>query len=163
MKIFLPIFFGVALIGCDFHCDGELCDGEFGHDCLGEDVEGREDPLVYDTADPDEEPQVLLAMTPSFGEQGETFIASITGDLDGEVVSGVEFFGDLEVLAEDIRPNETLLTISIPAEAALGTVDLLVELESGMAIYLDAAFEIFEAGSGNTAGGSGEGLSDPCD
>jgi hypothetical protein len=176
MRIVGPLFaIGLALQGCII----------YDHDCPGcepdrrdEGIDGRpdrdgdpddcEEPCDDDTGDITEPPppDYGFYLTPDEAEQGEVFIASLRADGEDAValdsITELRLFGDVEILAEDQRSTEILLTVRVLEDATPGLVDLLVELDDGSAAFEDGVLEIFEAGSGHDAGSSDDG-SGPCD
>ena len=114
---------------------------------------GIENPET-ETGEAAQLPAIVLGFAPSQAEQGETFIGSITvedGDLDLGEVSGVEMYGDAEVTDILSRSREILVSVEILPDAQTGAVDMVVELQDGTAVWMETAFELFEAGSGNSA------------
>jgi hypothetical protein len=107
-----------------------------------------------------EAPENAFTLTPNVADIGTTFIASLTTDVgfDYGTVQGVELYGDAEVLATDARADELLLTISVPADAAPGSVDLLLLLPDDRVSFVADALTLVVAGSDDpseTEGGSG--------
>ncbi|MCP4804450.1 MAG: hypothetical protein GY913_01635 [Proteobacteria bacterium] len=136
-----------------------------GWDC-GEDseFECRDDWGLEDTgADVDEEIPVELSFHPNHAEQGETLAAVIrldSGELDLTAVSDVSFFGDVVIDASVAEADRITVIITIPEDAELGSVDLVLELQDGGGEVISDALEIFPAGSGNSGtsdSGSGTG------
>jgi hypothetical protein len=125
-----------------------------GGDTDGDDTDG-DDTDVGDTGDAAADPAFTLS--PSEGEVGTTFIASLTaGDgFDLSTVQGLEFFGGVDVLASETRPTEILLSLSIPDTTAPGTADLLVRLPDDQVAFLPDALTIVAAGTGDGTGGDG--------
>lgn len=106
---------------------------------------------------PDEQPDipsVTLKLSPPQVEQGETFIGRITvedGDFELSEVADVVIYGDAAVDALVARPDEVLISVTTLEDASPGRVDILVELESGLAAWMPGALEIFQSGSGRSA------------
>ena len=98
-----------------------------------------------------------LYVTPNEAEAGETFIASVRTATDHNLldVTGVKLYGEVELLAEDYRDFELLLTLQVD-DTATGDIDVVVEFSDGSAAWLEAALSVFESGSGHTAGSSQE-------
>lgn len=98
-----------------------------------------------------------LYVTPNEAEAGETFIASVRTATEHSLldVTGVKLYGEVELLAEDYRDFELLLTLQVD-DNATGDIDVVVEFSDGSAAWLDAALSIFEAGSDHQAGSSQE-------
>ena len=98
-----------------------------------------------------------LYVTPNEAEAGETFIASVRTSTEHTLldVTGVQLYGEVELLAEDYRDKELLLTLQVD-DTAKGDIDVVVEFSDGSAAWLEAAVSIFEAGSGHNAGSSEE-------
>ena len=104
------------------------------------------DPGDVDTATP-EAPQAHLWLDPAGAVPGDVAILSLYGDgqADLSTITNVEFFGggSVGVIATDTRGHdEFLLTVDVPADAVVGSNDLLVEFEDGTAIYVDVAFQV---------------------
>jgi len=140
-------------------CPG--CDNEDDRDDTagGPDTAGDSDG-TSDTAGDVAESSFTL--TPNVTDIGTTFIASLTTDtgFDFATIAGVELYGDAEVLATEARADELLLTVSVPASAAPGTVDLLLLLPDDRVEFLADALTLVVAGSdapSETEGGSGGG------
>jgi hypothetical protein len=130
---------------------------DFDEDCLdGEDCEEQEEAAPIE-----------LSFAPGHAEQGETIPGILTlegGDLDLSQATLV-FYGPVDVLASVNEAGQITTIITIDADAALGPVDLVLELPNGDAELLPAAFEIFATDSGNsgsdwTSGSSGSGSDD---
>lgn len=127
-----------------------------------------DDPAGDDTAPPDDPdaPAYALGLTPDQAEQGEVFIGSLRSSgedaLDLGRIAALRLYGDLDVLAQDLRSREILLTIAVEEEARIGEVDLLASLDDGTALWQPGVLTIFPAGSGHDAGSSDDG-SDPCE
>ena len=135
-----------------------------GWDC-GDDpeLECRTDWGLEDTA-VDAEVPVELSFHPSHAEQGETLAAVIrldSGDLDLSGVSDIQFFGDVTIDAAVAESDRITAIITIPDDAELGPVDVVLEFQDGDGEVLPEALEIFAAGSGNSgtsdAGSAGSG------
>lgn len=116
-----------------------------------------------------------FTLTPSRGEVGTTFIASLTATgeaFDFATVQDVDIYGDADVLAMEARPGELLLTLAIPASAAPGTADLLLHLPEDRVEFLGGALTIVAPGtiddeepadgSGDDGTGTDPGDSDSC-
>ncbi len=165
--------------GCDRDCDpwDDNCewDDDWGDDDPWGDDDDDDDPEAdADTdvdADTDTDTQedppaadIQFELTPSEAEQGETFIASLAmGGEDSpgyDAISSVTLYGDITVLASDVRGYEVLLSIAVDADGE-GAADLLVEFEDGEAVWAEDILTIWPAGSGHEAGDSGE--PDPCE
>ena len=176
MRIVGPLFaISLALQGCiiyDHDCPGcepdrndEGLDGRPDRD---DDPDDCEEPCDDDTGDITEPPppDYGFYLTPDEAEQGEVFIASLRADGEDAVgldtITDLRLFGDVEILAEDLRSAEILLTVRVLDDADPGLVDLLVELDDGSAAYEEGVLEIFAAGTGHDAGSSDDG-SNPCD
>ncbi len=104
------------------------------------------EPAPVDTAAP-EVPQIHLWLDPAGAVPGEVAILSLYGDgqADLSTITDVEFFGAgaVGVVATDTRGHdEFLLTIDVPADATVGSNDLLVQFEDGTAVYVDLAFSV---------------------
>ncbi len=176
MRIALPIMaFGLALQGCiiyDHDCPG--CDPDRPGDRpddypdRDDDPDDCESPCDDDTGDVEQPPppDYGFYLTPDEAEQGQVFIASLRADGEDAVdlasITDLRLFGEVEILASDLRSSELLLTVQVAGDAALGLVDLLVELDDGSAAFEDGVLEIFPAGSGHEAGGTDDG-SNPCE
>ncbi len=166
--------------GCDYDCDPweEDCDdhdwdddpwNDDDDDDDDDDPEADADTDVdadtdTDTTDDPPPPDISFELTPAEAEQGDVFIGSLSmggEDAPGyDAITSVSFYGDIEVLAADIRSYEVLVSIAV-AEDGEGAVDLLVELEDGDAIWAEDILTIYPDGSGHEATGSGE--PDPCE
>lgn len=166
----------IALQGCiiyDHDCPGcdpdrpgwdDRPDREPPADSGGDDT----GPVDDDTGLPDghDAPAYALTLTPDQAEQGETFMGSLrsTGEdaLDLARIQDLRLYGDLSVLASDVRASELLLALQVEDDAEIGTVDLLAALDDGSALWQPGILTIFPAGSGHQAGSSDDG-SDPCE
>jgi hypothetical protein len=131
--------------------------------CGEEEWECREDFGEWDTGaagdvDGEEEVAVELAFSPNHAEQGEVFAAYVhvaQGEIDLSGVSELSVYGDAEVLSLVARPDQLVLIVEVAADAELGPVDVVVEMQDGDAELLPQAFTIFPAGSGNSASDGG--------
>lgn len=165
MRVFTILSFAlISLNGCiiyeDSHCRGEGCE-PFDDDGDWDDVDDDADDADDATDDDDDGasgdndiPDLSLGFFPSQAEQGETFLASITvteGQQDLTAVSEIRLYGPAELITWGARPGEITAAISVPDDAALSEVDVVVVLEDGRAELLPAALTIFAVGSGNTA------------
>lgn len=117
-----------------------------------------DEEIVYDTAggdvvtDPngggeDTAPAFELWVDPGGAVVGDTVIVSVKaeGEVDLTSVAEVQFLGTsgVSVIAAQSRStHEFLLTVTVPAGAALGDNDLLVKFADGTAAYVDAAFVV---------------------
>ena len=110
-----------------------------------------EDDDVLDNGD--EELGFALEFSPSQAEQGESFIGYITvsdGQGDLNAVTDVKFYGDIAMGSWDSRGDEVILSVSVADDAVEGEVDMIVEMEDGSAIWLEAALTVYPNGSGNS-------------
>jgi hypothetical protein len=119
------------------------------------DTDNQDDPPAAD---------ISFQLTPADVEQGDVFIGSLAmggEDAPGyDAISTITFYGDVNVLAVDIRSYEVLVSVSV-ADDGQGAVDLLVELEDGSAVWAEDILTIWPEGSGYTADGSGD--PNPCE
>jgi len=164
--------------GCDHDCapwEDDCEDHDYWDDDPWNDDDDDDDPEAdadtdvdadtdTDTTDDPPPPDISFELTPAEAEQGDVFIASLTmggEDAPGyEAITEVTFYGDVDVLAADIRSYEVLVSVAV-AEDGDGGVDLLVELEDGSAVWAEDILTIYPDGSGHEAGGTGE--PDPCE
>ncbi len=148
-----------ACIIYDRECPG--CDGDTGFEDRDHDWTDDED-----TGDPPDAPSFSYGLTPNEAEAGDVFIGSLR--VEGEDAPGLEeitdlrFYGDVEVLTQDVREDELLLTLSVAEAAEAGPVDLLVELGAEEGVFVYTALMLYPAGSGHSAGSSDDG-SNPCE
>lgn len=140
-----------------------------GWDCgEDDDFECRSDWGIEDSGvDADEEIAVELSFHPGQAEQGETLAAVIrldAGELDLTSVTDMQFFGDVMIDASVAESDRITAIITIPEDAELGPVDLVLEFQDGGGEVIADALEIFEAGSGHSgtsdAGSDGSGGGD---
>lgn len=150
--------------GCVLY-DGE-CKDEFWADTGWEDDDWGDDG--WDDGD-DAETAIAFTLTPAEGLAGSTFITSLEANEVFEFgqVSDVWFFGDVSLCTKSARTDELILTLAIDAEAELGKVDMVVEMEDGDRILVEDALNILgedgqglEDGGGSDGGGSDGGGSD---
>jgi hypothetical protein len=134
--------------------------------CVTYDKKGELDTGTYDygddygdpggdSGDVDQAPDVTLSFRPYQAEQGEAFIGYITvseGELDLSEVEELQFFGDVEIISQNIRDDEIIVSMLVPDLAETGDIDLVAILPNQSVIYLDAAFTVYPAGSGNLSG-----------
>ncbi|MDP2307084.1 MAG: hypothetical protein Q8P18_13755 [Pseudomonadota bacterium] len=123
---------------------------------------GRDPGGDWDTKDTGDDPtddtdgaSFAFTLTPSRGEIGTTFIASLTAAgeaFDFATVEGVELYGEADVLATEARPGELLLTISIPASASPGTADLLLLLPEDRVEFIGDALQLVAPGAADGSG-----------
>jgi hypothetical protein len=173
----LPFLLPLALLGgcviydthgkCP-HCDNDWDSGDWWSDTGDTDGSGGDTDTTDDTGttgDTDTTPDadVAFTLTPSVGEVGATFIASLTAssEFDLTTVQSLEFYGDVDVLATEARTSEILLSLSIPAAAAPGTADLLVLLPDDRVSFLPDALTIVSAGTADDGSGGTDTDSDP--
>ncbi len=171
MRFTLPIIaMALALQGCivyDHDCPG--CEVPDQDDDYRPDRPGDDDPEPGDTGGDDQPnaPDYGFYLTPDEAEAGDTFIASLRADgedpVELEDIADLNLYGDVQILASDLRSSELLLTVQVDAQADLGLVDLLVELEDGSASFTEGVLEIFAAGSGHSGGTSDDGSGDDCE
>ncbi len=159
--------------GCGHDCDPweEDCDDDPWGDDPWDDPEADADTDAdtdsdtdTDTTDDPPPADISFQLTPSEAEQGDVFIGSLSmGGEDApayEAITSVTFYGDVNVLAADVRSYEVLVSMAV-AEDGEGAVDLLVELDNGDAIWAEDVLTIYPDGSGHEADGSGD--PNPCD
>jgi len=150
-----------GLSGCVVYEKDHKVDGyEEGYDNL----DGDENPLEDDTIDDDVEevPPIVLSFYPNQAEQGESFIGYITleeGDMDLSLVQDVTFYGDVEVLDFDNRGDELIVSLDIMDDAITGPIDVLLGLGGNDVVWFEAAFTVYEMGSGHSC----EDAEDPLD
>ena len=154
-----------GLSGCVVYEKDHKTDGyDEGYDGL----DGEDNPLGEDENDDDvvdEEPAVVLGFYPDQAEQGESFIGYITvkeGELDLSLVEQLNFYGDVEVQDFDVRGADS---IAVSDDAITGPVDVLLELSQGGndVVWFEAAFTVYEAGSGNSCDDAEEPVDDDTD
>ena len=122
-------------------------------------------------------------LSPSEGLIGSVFITSLTAEnFDLSTVAESSFYGDVELVATQNRGDEILYTINVPADASIGSADLLLVMEDGTARMLEDVLSLVTeltedpngtgggsgSGSGGSGGGSGSGSgggedTGPCD
>ncbi|MEZ4319600.1 MAG: hypothetical protein R3F61_18940 [Myxococcota bacterium] len=141
MRALLPLALSFALGGCIVYDEKLVCDD-------GTPVPDNPtfNPCTSSGPDhtdvPSDDPTFTL--TPDAGSPGETVIVFV--EADGPVLGDIElarFFGpsDLEVTATAANGDAGLVvTVEIPANAAPGANDLLLEPTTGAAIFLEEAF-----------------------
>jgi hypothetical protein len=119
--------------GCIIHDNDRV--GSDGRDGTGPSHDGEGEVSPYQ-------------LIPDVAEAGTTIIVSVQSNLDVRLgdVTGLFFFGDVEAGAMQAREDEVLVTVTIPLDAAPGSVDLLVEYEDGHGDFIDGAFTIFGEG-----------------
>jgi len=151
-----------ALQGCiiyeDDHCDGD-CEWEWDDDGDWCDEDGRDqdgewcDDPGDDTDDPEPEPAFDLFLDPGQAEQGETFLATLTAEGEFLVsdVTSVRFTGGLEVLYQEVREDQVLILVDVPASADLGPADLVISRAEAPAVLFESALVVGEPDSGNSA------------
>jgi hypothetical protein len=129
-----------------------------GKDDTGSDDTGKDDTGSDDTGEP--LPSWSFSLTPSHGEAGQTFLASVRPVGEGapaaDTIAEVKFFGTLTLLATDERPWEYLLAVSLPSDATPASIDMLVLLDDGSVWYGEDLFTVYASGSGHPAGTSDE-------
>ena len=145
--------------------DGDCKEGRDcpdGHDDTGDGDDDSGDDPADDTGH--EPPPWAFVLQPSEAEAGDVFIASLRFEGDTapayDTVTSIEFFGDVDIWASDVRSWEILLTLAVPADARQGTADLLVRFQDVQAAWGEDVLSIWPDGSGHEAGSSDW---DPCD
>jgi hypothetical protein len=177
----LTFTLGAGLGACQYYecgpgcgrCDPWTGDCEGDDDPWGDDTDDEADADVdvdadtdTDTSAPDDPPpaDIHFALTPAEAEQGQVFIGSLamTGaDAPAyDAIASLSFYGDVEVLAQDLRTFEVLVTLAVAADGE-GTVDLVAEFADGTAVWEPGVLTIWPAGSGHEADGAGD--PDPCE
>ena len=157
----LALAFLSMSVGCVYYEDCGTDDWEEG--CELDEFDIGEDCLEEDCGEEEVAP-IELSFAPGHAEQGETIPGILTldgGELDLREATLV-FYGPVDVLASVNEAGQITTILTIAEDAALGPVDLVLELPNGDAELLPGAFEIFAAGSGNsgtdwTDGGSADG------
>ena len=97
----------------------------------------------------------VLSFFPPQAELGENFIGYVgleEGSLDLDLVTDIEFQGDIQIGSTDVRSSELVLSLQVPEFAEEGDVDLLIVLDDQDAIWLDAAITLYPSESGMSAG-----------
>jgi hypothetical protein len=152
----------LALQGCivyeDDDCDG-WCGWEDGWEDGWCDPDAEADDDCDDdtgtTGDPDEpdEPEFTMSFAPGQAEQGETFLGHLTvqGEFDLDRVTELEFTGGANILWSEIRMDQILLLVDVPADARLGEADLIVSRSELPAVLFESALFIGAPGSGNSS------------
>ena len=143
--------------GCVLY-DGE-CKDDFWADTGWED-DGWGDGDRDTDAGEDAAAAVGFSLTPAEGLAGSTFITSLEADglFEFGQVSDVWFFGDVSLCTKSARSDELILTLSIDATAALGKVDMVVEMADGERYLVEDALNVLgEDGQGLGDGGDGDG------
>ncbi|MFH1466675.1 MAG: hypothetical protein ABIO70_19980 [Pseudomonadota bacterium] len=150
---------------CDDDDDGWPWDtGEEGDADTDGDADGDTDTDTDSDTDSPPPPDIHFTLTPAEAEQGQVFIGSLA--MSGEdapayaAIRDVAFYGDVQTLAVDVRSYEVLVSLAVAADGE-GSVDLVVELEDGTAVWEPGVLTIWPAGSGHEADGSGD--PDPCE
>ena len=97
-----------------------------------------------------------LERVPTYKEQIDQLSdrdLSTIGFLGYPLLQGADvvIYGDAAVDALIARPDEVLISVTTLEDASPGRVDILVELESGLAAWMPGALEIFESDSGRSA------------
>lgn len=131
-----------ALIGCGQPCD---CDLD-GADTGGLSYHDRDDALAFQ-------------LSPDVAQAGDVFITSLVanGDdaFDYSRVVSLDFYGAVEVCTSQPRDGELLVSLGVASDAPTREIDLVVVLDDGETIYVEAALTIL-----GSEGGSGEGTAD---
>lgn len=155
--------------GCVLY-DGECKDELWADTGWGDDGWSEEDTDESGDDHDDGAAGVGFTLSPAQGLAGSTFITSLEADavFDFSQVSDVWFFGDVSLCTKASRSDELILTLSIDADAELGVVDMVVEMEDGERILVGGALNILgEDGQGleDDDGGSSDGgeAGNPCD
>ena len=145
MRSILPFVLSFSLAGCIVYDEELVWD-----DGTPVEAPDRQDP--QDPATPDDDPEPApdpvedFALTPDTAVPGETVIVfveavdPVLGD-----VTDARFFGPsgIEVTATASNGLSTyVVTIEIPEDASSGFNDLLLERESGEAVYLENVFRV---------------------
>jgi uncharacterized membrane protein YgcG len=171
MKVLVPMLsFTLLLNGCIIYDHTGKC-----RECTWEDSGGES----TDSSDPGgdsngtggddsggEVAEPSFVLSPAEGLIGSVFITSLTAEnFDLSTVAESSFYGDVELIADQNRGDEILYTLSVPADAPVGTADLLLVMEDGTAKMLEDVLSLVEVlteepddpnGSGS-GGGSGSG------
>lgn len=145
----------VGLTGCIIH-DNDCTDDGFWSDddpsdggAQDDDGDGWPDEPGDDT---DDGSDLGFSFDPATLAQGQTAIVSLTAqvEFDWSAVAELQLYGDVEPCTMSARADELLVTLSVYDAAALGTVDMVIELQDGRAFWVDDALTIVAAGDGST-------------
>lgn len=130
---------------CDTDFDSGVDHGNPGNHQTGDDTATQTDDTGTTTP-----AETHFYLDPDYGSPSATIITSLTADnFDLNTIANVRFYGDVNILAQSNRGTELLLTLQVPPNAALGTADLLLELNDGTARLIEKAFTIVEDGAGD--------------
>ncbi len=182
MRYALPFLaFSLSLSACEYHECGP-CDDGFWEDCDHNDCHDWDDDEDHEWADNDdddgggedtgeeqepEEPEYSYSLSPAEAEPGDSFIGSLVAEGEEapgyDAITSIEFYGDVQVLASEVRGDELLLSLSVDFDAELGAVDLLVEFDDGDAAWVESVLVIYEVGSGHSSDSGDGGETDPCE
>lgn len=150
--------FALLLSGCIIYDHTGKC-RECGWESTDSGTPGdSNDPGDSSGEDSDVDPEeASFTLTPSEGLIGSVFITSLTAEnFDLSTVAETSFYGEVELLATQNRGDEILLTVSIPADAAVGSADLLLVMEDGSARMLEDILSLVTELSEDPAGTNGE-------
>ena len=147
-------------VGCVYYEDCGAEDWEEG--CELDELGFDDECLDGEDCEEDEAAPIELSFAPGHAEQGETIPAILTlegGELDLSQATLV-FYGPVDVLASVNEAGQITTILTIAEDAALGPVDLVLELPNGTAELLPATFEIFATESGNSGSDWTDGSAD---
>ena len=96
------------------------------------DAEGLDSPEYY--------------LTPDVAMAGETVIVSLQSDqaVDYEAIQEISFLEDISVCTTTAREDELLVTVAVHEAVIPGAVDLIIELEDGSHIFVEAGFTVLD-------------------
>ena len=165
----LTLLGATALTGCVIYEDSQC--GSCSWDCEGEeDCSWSEDGWDTDANDDGEaDYSVVLTMDPSTAQAGDSVIGSITvveGDLPFAEVADIHVYGSADIITMDARDDELLVVLEVASDAGVGSVDFVLEMEDGGAVWFEDALYIYSGGddgSGDGSDGSGDGSGDGTD
>ncbi|MFT4977872.1 MAG: hypothetical protein ACI8S6_003779 [Myxococcota bacterium] len=133
----------LALIGCGSPCDEEWIDSG------GMSEDGESDPYA----------DLSFRLSPDVAQAGDVFITSLVADgvadFDYGLIAELDFYGDVQVCTMQARGDELLISIGVSGSAPTREIDLVVVLEDGETIYVEAALTILGSEGGGSASTDG--------
>ena len=100
-------------------------------------------------------------LSPDAGMAGDTVILSLQSDqaVDFLAIEEIRFLdAEISVCTMTARDDELLLTIAIPEDELPGGIDMIIHLEDGENIFVEAGFTVLDPDADeNPAGGDGAG------
>ena len=158
------ILLPALLSGCIIYdttdtCRGGKCDDGYWDDTgNGNGGNGGNGGTTTDTDTGEPVVEVAFSLDPGQAEAGTSLFATLNADqaFDFGTITSLRFYGDVEIVVWEARADQILMTLTVPADAVVGSsADLLIEIANGDVQLLEGALTIVAPGSGDDTGTTG--------